>query len=152
MDNTINVMIPVDAEAAKALESPARREAVGRYLSSLLKKEFEGEAIEREKETKVHLAAYAEPTAAPLSPTMSASVLVSPTSSTPPLLPPVSSSSSSSSVHSDGSLDEKEEVAMEKALMEAEGDKITLVVKVSRFHNGDLKEEWFAPARLNGQR
>ena len=37
MDNTVDVMIPVDAEAAKALESPARREAVGRYLSSLLK-------------------------------------------------------------------------------------------------------------------
>jgi hypothetical protein len=30
-------MIPVDAEAAKALESPARREAVDRYLSGLLK-------------------------------------------------------------------------------------------------------------------
>ncbi len=37
MDNTVDVMIPVDAEAAKALESPARREAVGRYLSNLLK-------------------------------------------------------------------------------------------------------------------
>jgi hypothetical protein len=37
MDNTIEVTIPVDAEAAKALESPARREAVGRYLSNLLK-------------------------------------------------------------------------------------------------------------------
>jgi hypothetical protein len=30
-------MIPVDAEPVKALESPARREAVGRYLSGLLK-------------------------------------------------------------------------------------------------------------------
>ncbi|MBV8736174.1 MAG: hypothetical protein JO007_02740 [Alphaproteobacteria bacterium] len=37
MNDTVDVMIPVDAEAAKALESPARREAVGRYLSSLLK-------------------------------------------------------------------------------------------------------------------
>ncbi len=37
MDSTVDVMIPVDAEAAKALESPARREAVGRYLSGLLK-------------------------------------------------------------------------------------------------------------------
>jgi len=37
MDNTVDVMVPVDAEAAKALESPARREAVGRYLSSRLK-------------------------------------------------------------------------------------------------------------------
>ena len=36
--NTVDVMIPVDAEAAKALESPARREAVGRYLSGLLTK------------------------------------------------------------------------------------------------------------------
>jgi hypothetical protein len=37
MDNKVDVTIPIDAEAAKALESPARREAVGRYLSSLLK-------------------------------------------------------------------------------------------------------------------
>jgi len=37
MDDTVDVMIPVDAEAARALESPARRDAVGRYLSSLLK-------------------------------------------------------------------------------------------------------------------
>jgi hypothetical protein len=37
MDNTVDVTIPVDTEAAKAIESPARREAVGRYLSSLLK-------------------------------------------------------------------------------------------------------------------
>jgi hypothetical protein len=37
MDNTVDVMIPVDAEAAKALESSARREAVGRYVSALLK-------------------------------------------------------------------------------------------------------------------
>jgi hypothetical protein len=37
VDNTVDVMIPVDAEAAKALESPVRREAVGRYLSWLLK-------------------------------------------------------------------------------------------------------------------
>lgn len=37
MDNTVDVIIPVDAEAARALDSPARREAVGRYLSELLK-------------------------------------------------------------------------------------------------------------------
>ena len=37
MDDTVDVTIPVDAEAAKTLESPARREAVGRYLSSVLK-------------------------------------------------------------------------------------------------------------------
>jgi hypothetical protein len=36
MDNTVDVTIPVDAEAAKALRSSARREAAGRYLSSLL--------------------------------------------------------------------------------------------------------------------
>lgn len=32
----MNVTLPVDEEAAKALDSPARREAAGRYLSSLL--------------------------------------------------------------------------------------------------------------------
>lgn len=37
MDSTIEVTLPVDAEAAKALDNPARREAAGRYLSSLLK-------------------------------------------------------------------------------------------------------------------
>jgi len=37
MDTTVEVTLPVDAEAAKALDSPARREAAGRYLSSLLK-------------------------------------------------------------------------------------------------------------------
>lgn len=37
MDNTVDVTIPVDAEAARALKSPARREAAGRYLSGLLK-------------------------------------------------------------------------------------------------------------------
>jgi hypothetical protein len=37
MDNTIDVPIPIDVEAASALEAPARREAAGRYLSSLLK-------------------------------------------------------------------------------------------------------------------
>jgi hypothetical protein len=37
MDSTVDVTLPVDAEAAKALDSPARREAAGRYLSSLLK-------------------------------------------------------------------------------------------------------------------
>ena len=37
MDTTVEVVLPVDPEAAKALNSPARREAAGRYLSSLLK-------------------------------------------------------------------------------------------------------------------
>jgi hypothetical protein len=36
MDDTVDVVIPLDAEAAKVLPSPARREAVGRYLSDLL--------------------------------------------------------------------------------------------------------------------
>lgn len=36
MDATVEVTLPLDAEAAKALNSPARREAAGRYLSSLL--------------------------------------------------------------------------------------------------------------------
>jgi hypothetical protein len=37
MSSTVDVTIPVDAEAAQALKSPARREAAGRYLSGLLK-------------------------------------------------------------------------------------------------------------------
>jgi len=37
MSNTVEVPIPLDAEAARALESPARRAAAGRYLSGLLK-------------------------------------------------------------------------------------------------------------------
>ena len=37
MDNTVEVTIPVDVEAARALKNPARREAAGRYLSALLK-------------------------------------------------------------------------------------------------------------------
>jgi hypothetical protein len=36
MDTTVDVTLPVDAEVAKALDSPARRKAAGRYLSSLL--------------------------------------------------------------------------------------------------------------------
>jgi len=36
MDTTVDTL-PVDAEAAKALDSPARREAAGRYFSSLPK-------------------------------------------------------------------------------------------------------------------
>jgi hypothetical protein len=36
MDTTVEVTLPVDPEAAKALNSPARREAAGRYLSGLL--------------------------------------------------------------------------------------------------------------------
>lgn len=35
----IEVTLPLDAEAAKLLDSPARREAAGRYLSGLLKEE-----------------------------------------------------------------------------------------------------------------
>lgn len=36
MPNTVEVAIPLDQEAAQALKNPARREAAGRYLSSLL--------------------------------------------------------------------------------------------------------------------
>ncbi len=59
MNDTVDVMIPVDAEAAKALESPARREAVGRYLSGLLKggraRDVLTEAIaEAKREARAH--------------------------------------------------------------------------------------------------
>ena len=37
MDDIVNVAIPVDPETARCLESPARRAAVGRYLSELLR-------------------------------------------------------------------------------------------------------------------
>jgi hypothetical protein len=37
MDDIVDVTIPIDAEVARVLESPERREAVGRYLSGLLK-------------------------------------------------------------------------------------------------------------------
>lgn len=37
MDTTVDVTIPLDVEAARALDNPARREAAGRYLSGLLK-------------------------------------------------------------------------------------------------------------------
>jgi hypothetical protein len=37
MVDTVEVTIPVDAEAAQALKSPVRRAAAGRYLSSLLR-------------------------------------------------------------------------------------------------------------------
>jgi hypothetical protein len=59
MDNTVDMTIPVDAEAAKALQSPARREAVGRYLSNLLKggraRDVLAEAIaEAKREARAH--------------------------------------------------------------------------------------------------
>ncbi|HEX5461076.1 MAG TPA: hypothetical protein VFX20_14015 [Steroidobacteraceae bacterium] len=37
MGTTIDVTIPVDSDAARALENPARRAAAGRYLSGLIK-------------------------------------------------------------------------------------------------------------------
>ncbi|MGH8141412.1 MAG: hypothetical protein ACREU2_02650 [Steroidobacteraceae bacterium] len=37
MSDKVEVKIPLDAEAAQALKSPARRAAAGRYLSGLLK-------------------------------------------------------------------------------------------------------------------
>jgi hypothetical protein len=39
MGNSVEVTIPVDADAAQALISPTRRAAAGRYLSSLLKRD-----------------------------------------------------------------------------------------------------------------
>lgn len=54
MDSTVDVSIPVDAEVARALASPARREAAGRYLSGLLKsgriREILAEAISDAKQ------------------------------------------------------------------------------------------------------
>jgi len=38
MNDTVNVTIPVDAAAAKALENPLRREAIGRVVSDMLVK------------------------------------------------------------------------------------------------------------------
>jgi hypothetical protein len=53
MDRTVDVTIPIDAEAAKALRSPERRKALGRYLSELLKgggvREILAEAIAEAK-------------------------------------------------------------------------------------------------------
>lgn len=37
MGTTVDVTIPVDTDAARALENPARRAAAGRYLSDLIK-------------------------------------------------------------------------------------------------------------------
>ena len=37
MDRTVDVTIPLEPEAARCFESPERREALGRYLSGLLK-------------------------------------------------------------------------------------------------------------------
>ena len=45
MGNAVNVLIPVDAEAARALENPALREAAGQYLSSLLKEGHLGDIL-----------------------------------------------------------------------------------------------------------
>jgi hypothetical protein len=45
LETSVYTFGPTDAEAAKALESPARREAVGRYLSSLLKGRRAGDVL-----------------------------------------------------------------------------------------------------------
>lgn len=37
MDGLVDVLIPVDAEAAEALERPEERQAIGRYISHLMK-------------------------------------------------------------------------------------------------------------------
>jgi hypothetical protein len=39
MADMVDVTIPVEPDAARALENPARREAAGRYLSDLLKRD-----------------------------------------------------------------------------------------------------------------
>lgn len=53
MDEHVDVTIPVDSAVARALESPARRQAAGRVLSGLLKgghlREVLAEAIEDAK-------------------------------------------------------------------------------------------------------
>ena len=36
MNNTVDISIPVDPETARLLENPARREAAGRFLNSLI--------------------------------------------------------------------------------------------------------------------
>ncbi|HET9107420.1 MAG TPA: hypothetical protein VFN79_09525 [Steroidobacteraceae bacterium] len=46
MGTTIDVSIPVDSDAARALENPARRAAAGRYLSGLIKGGRAGDLIE----------------------------------------------------------------------------------------------------------
>jgi len=54
MGDTVEVTIPVDADAAQALKSSARRVAAGRYLSGLLKgsraRDLLAEAIGEAKE------------------------------------------------------------------------------------------------------
>jgi hypothetical protein len=37
MDTTVDVSIPIDAEAAKSLQTPSQREALGRYLSAMFR-------------------------------------------------------------------------------------------------------------------
>lgn len=37
MDGLVDVVIPVNSEAAKALQDPAERAAIGRYVSLLIK-------------------------------------------------------------------------------------------------------------------
>ena len=45
MSSTVEVSIPMDPEAAQALQSRARREAAGRYLSSMLSGERAGDFL-----------------------------------------------------------------------------------------------------------
>jgi hypothetical protein len=53
MDMTVEVTLPMDAEAAKALNSPARREAAGRYLSALLTGERVRDVADAKRERRV---------------------------------------------------------------------------------------------------
>jgi hypothetical protein len=45
MDDRVDVTIPLDPDVARALESPARREAAGRVLSSLFKGRRVGDVL-----------------------------------------------------------------------------------------------------------
>ena len=45
MNDTVDIPIPVDAETARMLENPARREAAGRFLSSLMNTRHFGDLL-----------------------------------------------------------------------------------------------------------
>lgn len=64
---TVNDMKQELSSLVHSGKYPATTFNLAFYLSNLLKKEFEGEAIDREKETKVNVAAYA-PAVAPATP------------------------------------------------------------------------------------
>jgi hypothetical protein len=58
MSDVVDVIIPVDADAARELQTPARREALGRFVSGLLKGRGIADALaEAIKEAKHEAAA-----------------------------------------------------------------------------------------------